>query len=262
MRKHLVKKQFEMITLAGEVLFSDLFLSRHLGESRTILANKLNQEPKQFAFPLGYSALPNDILSIFENRKESITTYGVLFSKDKFGVFTLQRYPLIARGRVTGIINNIDFGFHQLLANPCFQNIRAINYKYEKFTKNEIKLLFLLAQFPKIKNTEIKKIFDVQIRTTYIYKHDLINKLKYITHSDKIDYTQIVADMFQVDLASINQTIIDKRKFIVLPQEEFFHHLNLISRQNNTASVKYVNNFSQETIQKWQKLICSSNLNG
>ncbi|TNF66979.1 MAG: hypothetical protein EP298_07625 [Gammaproteobacteria bacterium] len=243
-------RRFDAITYRGKILFSDLFFSQHLTEEgRTFFKpDKANEVPRQFAFPLGYSTMFDDFLLLFEKKEESITRYGVAFSFDYFVVFTLVRTPFMSEGKMVGIVNNVDYGYHQLIFNPCYQEIMPLPCQYDRLTKNEMQLLFLLAQFPELKAKDITGLMDVQIRTAYMYKYDLINKLKDIFHQEQLNFVELINKIFHVE---VPKPVSDTQNFIVLPKEEFLSHCDLLSKDKSVQTLRYENNFDESTLQRW-----------
>ncbi|MCF6765621.1 hypothetical protein L3V82_07540 [Thiotrichales bacterium 19S3-7] len=246
-------RRFDAITYRGKVLFSDLFFSQHLTqEGRTFFeSDQANSLPRQFAFPLGYSTMFDDFLLLYEKKENTLTRFGVAFSASHFIIFTLVRQPFLSDGKMVGIVNNVDYGYHQLITNPCYQDILSLPCHYDRLTKNELQLLFLLAQFPELKAKDITGLMDVQIRTAYMYKYDLLNKLKDIFHQEQLDFVKIVNQIFHVDAPKSEA---DKLNFIILPKEEFTSHYGLLSQDKSVKTLRYENNFDESTLMRWMDI--------
>ncbi|MCF6775403.1 hypothetical protein L3V83_02330 [Thiotrichales bacterium 19X7-9] len=254
MKKDLSKIPYEMISVAGEIIYSDIEVTEYISGQRDILQENPNSAPKQFAFPLGHSELLNDNIALFSGDVDKLVKHGVIFSDQHVCVFTNIRKPLMIHGKITGIINTYDLGYQQLITNPCFQNLEPITYQYENFTKNDIKLLVLLSQYKKLKNNDIKNVFDIKISTTYIYKHELSNKLKYIMESQEISQVGLLNDMFKISAPKCDSKEIKDSQFIVLPEKEFLIHCKNLSQQK-AKILKFENNFDDQLIENWKKLL-------
>lgn len=240
--------KFDFIALKGQIIYLDSFTKDMFKKYTNYNLNigsigHLNS----FTFPLGASAFVPDTKSLISGEKKKITRYGVIFSKKKFFAYTLARKPLISEGKVVGIINCIDSGLEQIKHNPCFDFIQPIHYQYEKFSKNDLQVLMLLAQFPDITAQEIKKTLGVKLRTAYMYKYDLMTKLKEIFMDNDLCLTECINLLFRINPS-------DCGAFITLPLQEFMSHYYNIASNKIDATLTGVNNFDPVTEQYLSKL--------
>ncbi|ODN42550.1 hypothetical protein [Piscirickettsia litoralis] len=236
--------QFHYITYQGKLMFSDLastqFIENILGINLTkIEAMNL---ANLFLYPLGSNYLMKDVIDLRSGKSKSITRHVILFSKKTCFVTTVVKEPLFSRGKIVGVINKANAGIEQVVSNPCFTELNSLSYNNEKFSKSQIQILLLLAQFRGVKAKEISKTLGVQMRTTYMYKCGLLNKLRdTFDCGDEIDYSDCLSQLFHIDLEHNNRVI-------VLPFEELKAHCeSLEKKRTNKNQLKCVNNFDVAT---------------
>ncbi|ODN42468.1 hypothetical protein [Piscirickettsia litoralis] len=219
--------QYHYISNKGRILFLDAETTSLIGKliknKDGVIAdgNLLNV----FKFPLGFRKAARDIMSIKLGKKSSVKSYGLLFSKDIFFMATIEREPLVDSGKIIGVVHKVDAGIDQFSTNECFLNIGSICYNNERFSSTDLKILFLLAQFENIKAKEISTIIDVKMRTAYMYKYDLLNKLRdTFGYDDDVDYNDCLNKLFHVKVCEGGHAT-------VLPAEELGQYYKKLSKR-------------------------------
>ncbi|WP_155066664.1 hypothetical protein [Piscirickettsia salmonis] len=235
--------QYHYISNKGKILFLDmettsLIKSLFKGAGSTITGSS---PLDVFKFPLGSRKVAQDIMSIKLGKKSIVRSYGLLFSKDLFFMATMTREPLNDSGKIIGVVHKVDVGINQFSKNECFLNVGSICYNNERFSATDLRILFLLAQFENIKAKEISEIIDVKMRTAYMYKYDLLNKLRdTFGYDDNVNYNDCLNKLFHVKVCSDGRATI-------LPAEELEQHYQRLSKRRMRKDILHCeNNFDLE----------------
>ncbi|WP_395168549.1 hypothetical protein ACGP04_05765 [Piscirickettsia salmonis] len=210
-------KIYCITNLQGIVTFvSRSFLNFYNVEQHHVVGKRANQ---CVTFPLGCAQAIKDIIDIAREKVTKARREGITISKEGFFVGALHKYPQINDGKIIGIVHETDFSLEQLIHNKCLDVIEKAPYKGQTLNKTDIKLLMVLAHFNTIKASDIAKVFKVKTNTVYIYKNNLINKIKIANNSEHYCYLEVIKHILLHGLYS------DGHQYICLP----YHELSLFS---------------------------------
>ncbi|WP_144420728.1 hypothetical protein [Piscirickettsia salmonis] len=222
--------------LATTKLFESLNIQIEIGKPISLL--------DFFKYPLGSNYLLKDILNLKSTKTASISRHAIAISHKLFFFSTITREPLFSEGKVVGIINKGDLSLTQTANNPCFKNVVPLTYNSEKFSKADLQILLLLAQFNDIKAKEISTTLEIQMRTAYMYKYELLNKLRDtfgFDDGDDIDYNHCLAKIFHLSENPDNH-------LLLLPDDKLQEHFTSLNKKRTKKNMLTpINNFDIKT---------------
>ncbi|WP_119343390.1 hypothetical protein [Facilibium subflavum] len=104
---------------------------------------------------------------------------GVCMIKDRFFLASVVAKKIIATQGAVIDVYTFDFSLEKFYIHPLLDKLPAMTYAGECFNKTDLKLLLLLNQFKEEASpSKIADFFKVQIKSAYMYKYNLMNKLR------------------------------------------------------------------------------------
>ncbi len=133
-------------------------------------------------------------LSIFKSYQsrldEKIThqlDHGFFLLPENAMLVTATKTELKSEQKLMGYIYKIDLSLEQFKRHSYLQNLTTVNYQGEKFSPTDIKLLLLLSQFKNVKAQDVANTLNVSQKSVYMYKYNLMNKVRSCFNSGMIN---------------------------------------------------------------------------
>ncbi len=124
-------------------------------------------------------------LSVFkptQNKLPKKTTnqfnQGICLLDDSAVLVTINITPLKSHEITIGYVYKLDLSLEQFKRHSYLQSLTTINYRGEKFSPTDIKLLLLLSQFKNVKTQEVARTLEISQKSAYMYKYNLMSKLR------------------------------------------------------------------------------------